>query len=457
MSLIDFACKQRWAMRTEELRMLLDIVSRESLDPELARQIRDDRAQRPSALAARAGGKLDGTRSVAMRDGVAILEIVGPIVRRADMFSDISGATSVETLAQDFTAAMSAPNVDAILLAVDSPGGEVTGVNELAQMIEAARGVKSVWAYVEGLGASAAYWLASAAERIVIDATADLGSIGVVMAVRDPSKAKTDQITFVSSQSPNKRPDPTTEAGRSQLQTLVDDTADVFVEAVARQRGISNEAVIADFGQGGVKVGKAAVAAGMADQIGTFEETVAALRTAVTQQRTRRMVGAMQEAHMANSFWKDFWTGARESGALEDAPADSVVRHAAVTALVPDPRIAELEAQLKAAQAREVERAAATFADAQIRANRALPAERDSLIAAYSKAAQADSAVPGLGMVAALEAAQALRPAHSLTKELIPAGPIGALPPAQSERDAQIEAGKAQASAYLNTLPGKPA
>ena len=138
MSLIDFACKQRWAMRTEELRMLLDIVSRESLDPELARQIRDDRAQRPSALAARAGGKLDGTRSVAMRDGVAILEIVGPIVRRADMFSDISGATSVETLAQDFTAAMSAPNVDAILLAVDSPGGEVTGVNELAQMIEAA-------------------------------------------------------------------------------------------------------------------------------------------------------------------------------------------------------------------------------------------------------------------------------------------------------------------------------
>jgi ClpP class serine protease len=171
--------------------------------------------------------------------------------------------------------------VGAILLHVDSPGGEVTGIHEFGELIHQARGVKPVWAYVEGLGASAAYWLSSAAEEIVADPTAALGSIGVVMTVRDPSKTKAADIEIVSSQSPRKRPDPTTEGGRAQLQGVVDDLAGVFVATVARNRAVSEETVLAEFGGGGLFVGRSAVAAGLADRIGTFEETLAELAAAV--------------------------------------------------------------------------------------------------------------------------------------------------------------------------------
>jgi ClpP class serine protease len=172
------------------------------------------------------------------------------------------------------------PTVDALLLNVDSPGGEATGINELGDMLFEARATKPIWSYVEGLGASAAYWLASATERIVVDATAALGSIGVVLAVSDPTKANAREIEFVSSQSPNKRPDPTSERGKAQLQRLVDAMAAVFVAKVARNRGVSEEQVLADFGSGGLLVGEHARRAGLADALGSFEGTLAELQQA---------------------------------------------------------------------------------------------------------------------------------------------------------------------------------
>ncbi|MEE4465088.1 S49 family peptidase, partial [Azotobacter chroococcum] len=164
----ELAASRPWLMLPDALDTLMAIADRQG-DPE--------------ALEARLGKPLDNTRAVSLRDGVAVIPVTGPIMRYANLFTRISGATSTQELATDLQAALDDPKVRAIVLNVDSPGGEATGINELADMIHAARGRKPIKAYVGGTGASAAYWIASAADEVVVDDTALLGSIGVVVEV----------------------------------------------------------------------------------------------------------------------------------------------------------------------------------------------------------------------------------------------------------------------------------
>jgi signal peptide peptidase SppA len=230
------------------------------------------------AVSSKTGERLSNTRTVTMRDGVAIIPVIGVIFPRASLFTEISGGVSVQTLASDFQAALDNPAVKSIVLNIDSPGGEVTGVSEFANMIYAARSQKKITAYVMGWGASAAYWIASAAEKVVIDSTAEVGSIGVIAAYQDAREKdskngiKTHEI--VSSVSPNKRPDPATAEGKSQIQAVVDDLGEIFVNTVARNRGVSADVVRSDFGKGGVFVGEKAVKQGLADSVGSLEQVI---------------------------------------------------------------------------------------------------------------------------------------------------------------------------------------
>ena len=98
-----------------------------------------DRQGDPEALEARLGRPLDNTRAVSLRDGVAVIPVTGPIMRYANLFTRISGATSTQELATDLQAALDDPKVRSILLNVDSPGGEANGISELADMVVAAR------------------------------------------------------------------------------------------------------------------------------------------------------------------------------------------------------------------------------------------------------------------------------------------------------------------------------
>lgn len=266
MKALEMAVTQPWAILPATLATILSIAARET-DPE--------------AVAAKLGRPLENTYQTEIRDGVAILPVSGPIMRYANLFNKVSGATSIDVLALDFNKALTNPDVKAIVLNVDSPGGTVAGVNELAEMIYAARGQKPIVAYVSGLGASAAYWLATAADEIVMDATASVGSIGVVSVQTDDTerkaKAGIKEIQIVSSLSPRKRPDLATDEGRADIQQMVDNIAKVFFQAVARNRGVTTDTVLSDFGQGGLLVGSNAVLAGMADRIGSFEQTIAGL------------------------------------------------------------------------------------------------------------------------------------------------------------------------------------
>lgn len=255
------AAKTPWAITEDQLQNILAIARRQNDSPE--------------AVAQQLGRKLENTYAVEYRDGVAILNVEGPLFRYANMMTELSGATSYERIAKDFRAAIDNEDVRAVLLNIDSPGGEANGTSELADHIYSARGIKPIVAYVGGSGASGAYWIASAADEVVAQETAMLGSIGVRTALIDDSERKAEEglreYVIVSSQSPDKAVDPSNESDRARVQALVDDLAGVFVSKVARNRGVSEDKVLSDFGQGDVMVGQRAVDAGLADRLGNFE------------------------------------------------------------------------------------------------------------------------------------------------------------------------------------------
>lgn len=236
-----------------------------------------ERATSPEAVAAQLGRPLDNTRNVTERDGVAIIPVSGPIFPKANLFTEVSGATSIETLALDFNRALANPAINAIVLDMDSPGGNVVGINEFAGMVSAAE--KPVTAYVGGMAASAAYWIASAADQVVIDATALVGNIGVVTeAYIGGSK---NRLELVSSRAQDKRPNLSTEQGRSVVQAQLDALEDVFLTTVATNREQAVDDIAAHRGR--ILIGSHAVTAGFADSLGSLESVIAGLSGQTTR------------------------------------------------------------------------------------------------------------------------------------------------------------------------------
>jgi len=271
-----------WLMPARYLRALHAIACRDpaSVPADIrARYEARQRGEGPQAIVTNAGERLDGTRSVAYRDGVAVVPIIGPIFRYADFFTDVSGALTLDDLARDFAAAIANPKVQDVVLYIDSPGGEANGIHEFANIVRLAADMsgKRVIAYIPGIGASAAYWIASACSEIVVDRTAMAPCIGVVFAVPDPTGEK-DFVEIVSTQSPKKRLDVTTEDGRQQMQKWADDLASIFISCVASNRGVSEDVVTSlAWGEGSLEIGEALVTAGVADRLGSFEELVSEL------------------------------------------------------------------------------------------------------------------------------------------------------------------------------------
>ena len=250
--------KTVWAITPEMLQTMIAIAHQTNLTPE--------------AIAKEMGRDMKNTYAVSTRGGIAVIPVTGPLFRHANLLTAICGATSYELLAQDFNKALNDPSISAILFDVDSPGGEVNGCSELADMIYNARGKKPIIAYASGSCCSGAYWIASACDKIMAVDTAILGSIGVVSIFEKNDENKT--IEIVSSQSPNKRPDVETEEGKAKIQEHIDALAEVFINKVAAYRDISPKEVITNFGGGDIFVGQNAVRVGLADGLTSFEEVI---------------------------------------------------------------------------------------------------------------------------------------------------------------------------------------
>lgn len=200
---------------------------------------------------------------------VAIIPVIGPLFRYPNLFTLLQGTSTYNEITTAFNDACQNPAVKAIVFDIDSPGGEVNGCAALADTIYQARGTKPIIAYASGDCASGAYWLASACDKITVSPTSAIGSIGVVATYRQPDDKR---IEIVSSQSPLKRLDPSTDAGKSKLQARIDAIAEVFITAVAKYRNVEAAIVTEYFGQGDVYIGQQALKQQLVDELGTLND-----------------------------------------------------------------------------------------------------------------------------------------------------------------------------------------
>jgi signal peptide peptidase SppA len=208
-------------------------------------------------------------------DGVAVIPIVGTLVQRADWLDAMSGMIGYGHIERMFVAALDDPAVKEIILELDSPGGEVAGAFDMADRMYEARGEKPMTAIATELAASAAYLIASAADEIVVPRTGAVGSIGVVATHVDYSKALDKRgiaVTFIYAG--DKKVDgnpyqPLPDSVRAEWQAEIDEVYQLFVETVARNRGISADWVKKT--QAAMFMGRHAVDVGLANRVNTFD------------------------------------------------------------------------------------------------------------------------------------------------------------------------------------------
>ncbi len=317
------ALAEPWAITAEGLELVLSVAAREndvSID----------------ALEAYRAEHVPTAERLTRRGSVAILDVRGPLVSRANLFTAISGATSYDILRRDLQAALDDPSIRAIVMSYDTPGGSVTNVDELAKAVRAGKAIKPIVAYVGGSAASAGYWLASQSTEIVIADTALLGSIGVRAALQDTSKkdAEAGRIEFISSQSPGKRTDLSTDEGRARIQRTIDALADVFIATVAEGRGVKPDDVIAKFGGGDVLIGSAAVAAGMADRIGNFEAVIKELDGRSPSATSKFRSNTMNEQMIARAEHDAAVAAARTEGQTAGEKAGATAERARIQAIL---------------------------------------------------------------------------------------------------------------------------
>ena len=260
-----------WAILPQKLAILEEIVARHAAGEKLE--------------AEEVQSRIHGARRPADRrvNSVAVLPLFGTIFPRANMMTQVSGATSAEMFGAQFAELVKDPEIGAIVLDVDSPGGKVEGIDELSKQIYDARGQKPIVAVANHLMASAAYWIATAADEVIVTPSGEVGSIGVFAVHQDISQALDKEGVRMTLISEGKYKvegnpfEPLGEEARGAIQGSVAEYYDMFTGAVARNRGVEAGDVRSGFGEGRLVNARQAVEMGMADRIGTLDETISRL------------------------------------------------------------------------------------------------------------------------------------------------------------------------------------
>jgi signal peptide peptidase SppA len=248
---------------------------------------------------------------------IAVLPIYGVIAHRANMLTNMSGGMSLQKFGNELSALVNDPDIGAILLDVDSPGGSVAGVEETGDLIAAAARQKPILAHANATAASAAYWLASQASECWVTPSGQVGSIGVMAAHQDTSVAqeklgiKTTVISAGKYKAEGHDSQPLTETARDYMQERVDQYYTTFIQAVARGRHVPEKDVRAGFGQGRVVGAREALEMGMVDGVGTFDHVIDRLAQGKVKGsvKVRAEVNAAQIA--AEQAIRDFWVKAQ--------------------------------------------------------------------------------------------------------------------------------------------------
>ena len=216
---------------------------------------------------------------------VAVIPICGVLSHRSSgLFSFVFGETAnYERIGQQFHAALNDDSVDTIVFDVDSPGGVVAGAFDLADEIHQARGIKPIVAIVNECALSAAYLLASAADKVYLSRTADAGGIGIIVFHCDQSEAeKAAGLNYTAIYAGDRKNDftphePLSKEAYQEAKQKIDSTYDLFVSTVARNRGLSPQTIIDT--QAAIYSGSNAVEVGLADGVMSFNYAIEQLLT----------------------------------------------------------------------------------------------------------------------------------------------------------------------------------
>lgn len=270
---LELVRQRPWAILPETFTVIRDIVDRHRKgellsDVEVRERVAGARAQ---------SGPRQGQT---MGAGVAIIPLYGPIVPKAGLLTDMSGATSVQSFMSAVRQAVSDSEVKAIVLDVDSPGGLIDLVPEAAAELRDMRGSKPIVAVADTLMASAAYWLACQADEVVASPSSNVGSIGVYTEHDDISVAmelagvKPTLISAGKFKTEGNEFEPLSDEAMRHIQSLIDDAYGLFVADVAKARGATPDAVRNGFGQGRLLTARGSVTEGLADRVDTLDATI---------------------------------------------------------------------------------------------------------------------------------------------------------------------------------------
>lgn len=236
-------------------------------------------------IAAAQGGKpLDpeyGDSGPLKFDNVVVIPIQGVMTARMNMFSRISGGTSTQLVGSWLKEIASDNSITDIILDVDSGGGDAQGNEELVKIIRQVGQTKNVVSVVTGIAASAAYYVASAAKTVIMTPSSEVGSIGTFMVHRENSKENEalGRTFTIFRAGENKallnEVEPLSDKAKKVAQERIDAHYQMFVGAVAKNRGVTPEHVLQNFGQGKTFLAAKAIQLGMADEIGTLDDTIA--------------------------------------------------------------------------------------------------------------------------------------------------------------------------------------
>lgn len=303
-------------------------------------------------------------------DGIAVIGISGTLVKKASWLDAESGLQSYQDLRMMIADAREDPGIRGLLLDVDSPGGEVGGLFDLADEVFAVRDQKPCYAIANDEAFSAAYALASSAQRLFVTRTGGVGSIGVIAVHLDQSGfdekvgRKYTAVFAGARKNDFSTHQPLSDDAREGLQAEIDRLYGMFVAAVERNRGMP--AALVRKTEAGIYWGQTAIGAGLADQVGTFDDALAAVTDAARSFRKARVTASAEtqiqqgEESMSQSVTKPADVQPEPAAAVEPKP-DAPAAVAAPVAVPPQPpqeaspeTVAAIEARLLTVQEAKV-------------------------------------------------------------------------------------------------------
>ena len=281
--IVQAMCDSSWAIMPSKLQAIIEFIQMKvegvNLSPESVAEITKDRSFVQTQILD--DSPVDSSNPSVKGNKVAVIPVQGTIAHRMNLMNSVSGGVSTEALGKQFDTLSNDPNISTIILDIDSPGGAVSGVQELSNQIFAARDKVHIVASANSLAASAAYWLGSQAHEFVVTPSGEVGSIGVIAVHESVFRAKETEgrdITVIKAgkfKADTSPLEPLSEEAHASIQERVDERYDTFISAVSRGRNVSIDTVTDQFGEGRVVGAKSALSKGMVDGIETLDETIA--------------------------------------------------------------------------------------------------------------------------------------------------------------------------------------